>query len=383
MTNTPSNPSDRRVQTACMLILTLIATGFALAQLKQVLVPFVLALFFSQCLTPMIEMLMRRFRWPRMVAVTVAALVGAALVVGVGVVLASSISGISEKQNLDQYESRFQHLVDEVATSRAAAWMGIKPGDKFSSMLKTLQSQGVDLFGLVESQAKDIVTNAGMVLMNTATVLILMAFLLFGRASRQSRFAILNEIEERVQRYISLTVFISVLTGVLVGSSLSILHVQFAAGFGFLAFLLNFIPTLGAVVATLLPLPFIFLDPHLTIVPQLLALVIPAAIQVGIGSFVQPRMLGQSLDLHPVVLLLSLLFFNLIWGIGGAFLATPVTAVIKIVFDKIPATRPLAAALAGNLDPLAGTIEDLPKDEKKNLEPWETEKVLSGEDEFR
>jgi AI-2 transport protein TqsA len=68
-----------------------------------------------------------------------------------------------------------------------------------------------------------------------------------------------------------------------------------------------------------------------------------------------------------VVVLLSLLFFAMIWGLGGAFLATPLTAVIKIVFEKIPATRPLAAVLAGNLDPLAETI-DTPADAEE-LEP--------------
>jgi AI-2 transport protein TqsA len=380
MMTTPSRPSDRRVQTACLLILTLIATGFALDQLKQVLVPFVLALFFSQCLTPMIDTLMRRFRWPRMVAVTMAAIIGAALIVGVAFLLGSSISGMAEKQNLSQYESRFQHLTDEVATSRAAAWIGIKPGDRVTAMLQKFQNSGVDLFGFVGSQAKDIAQNTGVVLINTAVVLILMAFLLFGRQTRRSRFAVLNQIEERVQRYISLTVGISILTGVLVGSSLSILQVQFAAGFGFLAFVLNFIPNLGAVVTTLLPLPFVFLDPHLSIVQQLLALVIPAAIQVAIGSFVQPRIMGQSLDLHPVVLILSLLFFTMIWGLGGAFLATPVTAVIKIVFEKIPATRPLAAALAGNLDPLAEMIESPGGEQKKSSDAREIEAVLSADD---
>jgi AI-2 transport protein TqsA len=150
----------------------------------------------------------------------------------------------------------------------------------------------------------------------------------------------------------------SAVTGILVGLSLAILNVKFAAGFGFLAFLLNFIPNVGAVIATVLPVPIIFLDQSMQghLITQLLAIAIPAGIQVGLGSL-QPRVLGNSLDLHPVVVLLSLLFFTMIWGVGGAFLATPLTAVIKIVFEKIPATRPLAAALAGNLEPLTETID--------------------------
>ena len=348
---TPSSrPSDRRVQTVCLLILTLLATGVALAFLQPVLVPFVLALFFSQCLTPLIDFLMLRLRWPQMLAVSVAALVGAAAVIGVGFLLASSIAGMSQKESFSTYETSFDHFTRRMTYSRPAQWFGIKPESAGGTPLQLVQDKAVDFF----TGAAAIMAT---LLKNTATVLILMAFLLFGRRrSRSSRSGILHEIELRVQAYISLTVLISVLTGVLVGASLSILGVQFAAGFGFLAFLLNFIPNLGAVIATLLPLPLVFLDPHLSIVAKLLALAIPAAMQVGIG-LVQPRMMGHSLELHPVVLLLSLLFFTMIWGAGGAFLATPLTAVIKIVFEKIPATRPLAAALAGNLDPLADTID--------------------------
>jgi AI-2 transport protein TqsA len=376
MINSPSRPADRRVQTVCLLILTLIGTAWALEQLQPVLVPFVLAIFFSQCLTPLIDYLMRRFRWPQGVAVSAAAVIGIAVVAGVGFLLASSVSGMSQSQ-LDEYSSRFKNFTNQLQNSSSAHWFGLRPGDSFNQILGQVQAKGYDLFTFVSALIYTI-------LKNTATVLILMAFLLFGRRrSPEQSHGILGEIEIRIQRYISLTVAISILTGLLVGASLSILGVQFAAAFGFLAFLLNFIPNLGAVVATILPLPIAFLDPHLSIVAKVLALAIPTGIQIAIGSFVQPRMMGHSLELHPVVLLLSLLFFTMIWGLGGAFLATPLTAVIKIVFEKIPATRPLAAVLAGNLDPLAETIDTPPEPPPKSADQWEAEKVLTGGDEFR
>jgi AI-2 transport protein TqsA len=368
MINSHNGPADRRVQTVCLLILTLIATAVALAFLQPVLVPFVLAIFFTQCLTPMVDRLMNRFGWPQVVAVTVAAIAAALVVVGVGFLLTSSIAGMSEKQNMSEYADRFQNFTQEMLQSRAAHWLGLRQGRTSESVLTLVQDKGVDLFAFVA-------TLMGTIVKNTATVLILMAFLLFGRhRSPASSHGILREIERRVQSYISLTVGISILTGLLVGVSLSILGVQFAAGFGFLAFLLNFIPNLGAVVATLLPLPLAFLDPHLSILAKILALAIPTAVQVGIGSFVQPRMMGHSLELHPVVLLLSLLFFTMIWGLGGAFLATPLTAVIKIVFEKIPATRPLAALLAGNLDPLAESIDEQDVEEEREMPVHEVER---------
>jgi AI-2 transport protein TqsA len=354
----PARPSDRRVQTVCLLILTLIATAWALEQLQPVLVPFVLAIFFSQCLTPLIDYLMRRFRWPQMVAVSVAALAGAAIVGGVGFLLASSIAGMSDKGTFKTYFDHFQSQIDSFVNSPEAHRFGIRPGGTSDQILRVVNDKGYDLFTFLGGSMLTI-------LKNTVTVLILMAFILFGRRRNPlRREGILDEIELRVQRYISLSVFISVLTGLMVGASLSILGVQFAAGFGFLAFLLNFIPNVGAVVATILPLPLVFLDPHLSLLVKVMAVVIPSVVQVGIG-LIQPRMMGQSLDLHPVVVLLSLLFFAMIWNLPGAFLATPLTAVIKIIFEKIPATRPLAAVLAGNLDPLAETIDDTPIGEEE------------------
>ena len=356
-------PSDRRVQTVCLLILTLICVGVALALLQPVLVPFVLALFLSQCLAPLIHLLMKRAHLPRVIAVSVAALVGAGMLTAAGFIIAASLGGKSNTNQFQAYQESLNHLTHRVLESRPAHWLGIRP-DAAGGAQSYLPS--------LSDAAPYITTTLGQVaniVSHTATVLLLMAFLLYGRRWSAAeptpgdpqlglaQGGIIAEIELRVQRYISLTVFISTLTGVLVGASLSILGVKFAAVFGLLAFLLNFIPNVGAVIATLLPIPIVLLDPNLAIVVKLLAIAIPGAVQVVIGSLVQPRMMGQSLDLHPVMILMSLLFFTMIWGVGGAFLATPLTAVIKIVFERIPYTRPLAALLAGDLNPLTRTID--------------------------
>ena len=151
-------------------------------------------------------------------------------------------------------------------------------------------------------------------------------------------------------RYISETVFFAALTGILVGATLAILKVEFAWVFGFLTFLLNFIPTLGSLLAILLPLPMILIDSHMSVPAKILAVAIPATIQFIIGNVVVPKVQGKSLDLHPVTVMLALIFFGQTWGMVGAFLATPITAVIKIVFERIPATKPVADLLAGKLD---------------------------------
>jgi AI-2 transport protein TqsA len=349
--------SDRRVQTVCLLTLTLIATGFAMAQLQPVLVPFVLALFLSQCLAPLILLLMRRFGLPRWLAVTVAVVLAGAALTGVGFVVASSMGGHDGGgAQFSIYKTRLDQLYTRLAASRLGQLLDLGGGGAQAFVSTTLIPYIPNGIGQLAGVSS-----------HTATVLLLMAFLLFGRrwdddplltGSRPgARGHLVAEVEARVQQYISVTVAISVLTGLLVGGALAVLNVQFAAVFGLLAGVLTFIPNFGGVIATLLPLPVVLLDPKLSIPYQVLAFAIPTGIQVLIGSFVQPKMTGQSLDLHPVVILLSLLFFTMIWGVGGAFLAVPLTATFKIVFEKMPNTRPLAAALAGDLSPLTDALE--------------------------
>jgi AI-2 transport protein TqsA len=359
---TMPRPSDRRVQTVCLLILTLIAIGVAMALLQPVLVPFVLALFFAQCLTPAIDFQVHR-RVPRVFAITITVILGLSLLTGIGFLIAIPMTKMSQPENLVPFQNSLHEFTERIVTSRPVHWLA--PNASNAGRVFNVPEE------LMVTFVSAVVGETTNILSHGATVLLLLAFILFGRHKPlPGRTGIMAEIEARVQRYITLTVFISALTGVLVGCILGILGVQFAALFGFLAFLLNFIPNLGAIIATILPLPIIWLSPDLSIAAKLLAIILPAAIQIGIGTL-QPRFIGSSLQLHPVVLLLALLFFTMIWGVAGAFLATPLTAVIKIIFEKIPATRPLAAALAGDLEPLIRPI-DSAEETMETQNAWES-----------
>ena len=225
--------------------------------------------------------------------------------------------------------------------------VGIKTdAEQIRGFLAAQEGAGWKLVSAVLSEATNIVSNR-------ALVLIFMLFLLLGGKADRRPSGVLAEIETSVKSYIVSTIFLSAATGMLLGATLAVLGVEFAWVFGLLAFLLNFVPSIGAIIASLLPLPVILLSADLSVTAKVLAIVVPAAVQFVIGSFVQPRVQGHALDLHPVVILLALIFFGMIWGIMGAFLATPITAVVRIVLGRIPITRPLADMLAGNLDVLS------------------------------
>ena len=72
-------------------------------------------------------------------------------------------------------------------------------------------------------------------------------------------------------------------------------------------------------------------------------------IQFTVGQIIEPKVMGYDLDLHPVTLLCCLIFWGLVWGVVGMFLAVPITAVIKFVLDKLPTTKAAAELMAGRL----------------------------------
>ena len=113
-----------------------------------------------------------------------------------------------------------------------------------------------------------------------------------------------------------------------------------------LTFVLNFIPNIGPFISTALPLPVLFLqygfDWHI-----LLALILLTAIHFIIGNILETKWLGKSMDLDPIVVLACLIFWSLVWGVIGALLAVPLTAIIKILLARNATTKPMADFLGG------------------------------------
>lgn len=340
-----SSQIEPRIQTLCLLVLSTVAGGAALYWLSPVLVPFVLAVFFTYCLTPMIDLQMQYLRAPRPVAIVATFVLGCVVLVLLAVLVSASVTQMSA--NADVYQTRISQLADEVIAAVPLERFGIQKEKLTQSLLQAPeQFIGTALSGTVSA-----IMN---VLSNGLLVLIFLLFLLLGKSTGQATGdgGIWGEVETRVKRFILAKMLVSAVTGVLVGTTLAILGVEFALVFGVLAFLLNFIPNIGSAIATLMPLPVVLLNPELTTVAKVLAIVIPGVIQFAVGNLVEPKIMGQSLDLHPVAVLMSLIFFGMIWGIVGMFLATPITAVIKIFFERMPFTKPAANLLAGRLDAL-------------------------------
>jgi AI-2 transport protein TqsA len=198
----------------------------------------------------------------------------------------------------------------------------------------------------------NIATNAfGTIFGLTSGVLFVSVFVIFllaGRNPYAEHSQVYRDVVQKIRRYVGTKVIVSAVTGVLIWASLAIIGMQLAGVFGVLAFLLNFIPSLGSIIATLLPIPIAVVEFHQTPWLIVLVIVIPGAIQNIIGNFVEPKLMGGGLNLHPVTILLALSFWGLLWGVVGMLLAAPITAALRIVLMQFDTLRPVANLLAGD-----------------------------------
>ena len=341
------NPTqlESRIQTVCLLILTTIATATALYWLAPIMIPFVLAVFLAFGVAPFIQVLMRYLKVPRSLAVVATLLLGFVILNLVATLISTSLSQLAA--NADSYQKQFTLLVERASSALPLEQYGIEP-ESFANPLSTIPTKTVGgMLVYVMSTLLNLVSKGFL-------VLVFLFFLLIGgQKVERSAGGVWEEVGVKIQRYIVTKTIMSGATGIAVGSILGVLGIDLAMVFGFFAFILNFIPSLGSLIATLLPLPVILFSPDITATTAVLAIALPAVVQVVIGNFIDPRVMGESLDLHPVTILIALIFWGMIWGLVGMLLAVPLVAILKLLFERLEITAPLGNLLAGRLGPPA------------------------------
>ena len=167
------------------------------------------------------------------------------------------------------------------------------------------------------------------------------------RIQQEDIFELIEQINRDIRTYIGIKVLTSSVTGLLSYVVLRLVGVDFASFWAVLIFLLNFIPTIGSIIATAFP-AILALVQFETTRPFVITIIVLTSIQFCIGSLLEPRLMGRSLNLSPIVILLSLGLWGSIWGIPGMFLCVPITVILMIICGYFPETRPLAIVLSGN-----------------------------------
>jgi len=332
------NDELMRLIAVSLLVIAIVALGFAFWYARSVLIPFVIAAFVALLVAPFLDFQVIRLKVPKAIAVTTT-------LVLVLVILAVLFLFVSRAVQMviataGRYSDSFVAMFDN-AIARAQDWgLDITQERLVGAMQKRIPQVASETFSTVIG-----------FLSNLFFVAIFVVFLLMGRQSQTPHSNIYSNIDRQIRRYVTIKTGVSLVTGVLVWAVLSAFGLELAGLFGMLAFFLNFIPSIGSIIATLLPVPIAvaqFQNPWMVVA----VVAVPGVFQTVIGNFVEPKLMGGGLDLHPVTVLLALSFWWLLWGVIGTLLAVPIMAVIRIVCMQFETLRPAGRLLAGELPKL-------------------------------
>lgn len=321
--------------TASIFILAMTAVAFALYYTRPIMIPFVMAIFIVTLVSPLVDIMELKLRIPHAVAVTVTLLLVLTCIVIFFVIMVSLVQSVVA--TTVKYTESFATLLENALT-KVASW-GIDIDQE-----QVVRDFQVSVFRFVTGKIGTVFDALSFVFF----VVIFLIFLLPSRHPMSTNTGVYADIDSQVRRYIATKVVISSLTGLLVWISLSLFGLELAGVFGILAFILNFIPNIGSIIATLLPIPIAvaqFSNPWMIIA----VIAVPGCIQIVVGNGLEPKMMGNELQLHPVTVLLALAFWGLLWGVVGALLAVPVTAVIRIILMQFETLKPVSNLLAGKL----------------------------------
>ncbi len=399
-------------QTVCLMVIAAIMLMYTVFWLRPVLVPFVVSLFVVSGIAPLLRTLEERWQLNRYMAIGITFLFGLLMIIGLAACLWMSVEQIATQgsaytqrvtdlaDDMQQWfheniESRSffgndQSIDDNAGSDLVSANADSDSsdsdlgdsdlGDESESTADDGASGGGSSGGSHQASLRDATTNSEHVddseasrvgfrrmlnqwtrtamatlstellalLSSSAVVIIFVFFLLLGEL-RSGNESLLGRINFQMRSYLIVKTAVSLVTGAVFGLVLWLFGVPMALTFGLLAFLLNYIPNFGPIVATMLPVPFILLLPDASWQWMLCAIAASGGVQWASGNLVEPKLLGNSSGLHPVTIMLGLMFWGMLWGIVGMFLATPMMAALKIVLEHFDSTRAIATIMAGDL----------------------------------
>ena len=355
MNESSHQPSEQRQENWLRWIalflggLLLVTVCLVLKTLQTILIPFFIALFLVYLVEPL-QKILAGLKFPRSARIGTILFITALLLYLVGLLVFSSVKSLS--QNLPQYEQRVVMLLDQMV------YVLPVPSEEVESFIQNFHWEEHFQPGVVAQIIAKSFGKFGGFIGNLFLVLLYMVYLLFERESFfkrvQSSFEaekaqqithVVKQINQQIANYLEVKTLLSLMTGITVTVVLWLFDIDFAIFWGILTFLLNFIPSVGSVIATLPPVIIAFLQFDNLWIP-IIILFLLISIQMTIGNVVEPKVMGEKLGLSPLVVILSLIFWGWLWGPMGMILSVPIVSGLRIVCENIDTLRPVSRFLA-------------------------------------
>jgi AI-2 transport protein TqsA len=335
--------TDGRRTTNRLLFVVVAFLGLAALRIAApVFIALLLAVLVVYLIDPLVVFLQRR-RVPLWPAAIISIAFFAALLSGLGVLIAIDLA---------RFGRNFPRFQEELMQRARAAIEGLEAALGLPMVNPFEELGGLDAGPLVLAGARSAakILSEGILVFFFAVILLLgkyqvVRILLRSFPRRHSLVPILmKHVDRHLRTFLGIKTLASLAIGILTAAVLLAFRVEFAVTWGFLSVLLNFVPAVGPIGAIAMPVLIAFVQFNSVLLPLLVAAVL-AVLHVAVSNFIEPRFMGERLDLSFFVIFVSLLFWGWMWGPPGIILAVPVTASLKIVLERIPATARAARLL--------------------------------------
>ena len=324
-----------------VIVAAFVIIVWGISQARSVMLVSLVSVFLAIIGTPPVLWLQRK-RIPPGIAVLLVVAGMITLLLIIGVVVGTSINSFSD--TLPSYQARIQEQAS--ALKGMLGSRGIEIPD--TVLLKYVNPEAV------MSLSVGMLAGMGSVLSNIVIILLIVSFILLEASSfpvklravlgdTHAAFPEITRLVDDIKRYVVIQTGISLVAGTLIGIWLCILGVDFPVLWGFLAFLLNYVPNLGAVIAAI-PAVFVALT-KLGMGRATLAAAGYLTVFFILGNVVQPRLMGRRLGLSPLIVLLSLIYWGSLLGLIGMVLSIPITMILKLALESSESTRWVAVLL--------------------------------------
>ena len=331
-----------------LVILAMFAVIFISIKQAQAILEWLLFTIFLAVIGAPLVLWLERKRIPYVVAVLLIVAGMAAVLVVVGVVVAASLN--SFYTDLPSYQALLQKRISSLQALLAAN------GITITDSLPVHQADTEVVKGLVASLLRGL----GSTLFELVMILLTVMFILLEAPSFPVKLrAILGDPKKDfhlfmrfiydIQHYMNIKTAISLIEGILVGVWLFIIGVDFPILWGFLVFLLRYVPTVGALIAAVPTVLLAFIEFGVGRAAQVA--IVYLAIEFILGNFVEPMLMGRKLGLSALVVIVSLIFWGSLLGIVGVVLCIPLTMTLKFVCENNKNTRWIAVLLGPGITP--------------------------------
>src|SRR5215469_3941438 len=338
---------QRRIVSIALTFGVVISTFYVLSIGEHFFVPLVMAVL-AVYLVDIVSRLIRRIRIAdRAMPSVLSVILAFGIIFGLGFALIEIVAqnAVHVAAAAPKYQARLQQLQGELF-----ARAGIEEPPELRQLLKT-----VDLRSVFTGVAKEV---AG-VLEDVTLVLIYGLFIMLERRyvpikvqalfpdpeRRKNAIRIIRRIDRDIHTYLGVKTAVSFTSALLAYVLMRIVGLDFAAFWALLIFVLHFIPTIGVIVATILPtllaaVQFDHIGPCLAVGIGI------TAIAMFMGNIVEPNIMGETLNLSPLTVIIALILWGTVWGIVGAFLCVPLTVILVIILANFRATRWVSVLLS-------------------------------------